>query len=119
MASLNKVMLMGNLTRDTEMKYTPSGAALCTFGLAINRRFTSQGVEKEEVCFVDVDVWGKQAESCNTYLAKGKTVFVEGRLKFDQWDDRKTGKKRSRLMVVAERVQFLDPKDQETPQDPQ
>lgn len=111
MASLNKVMLIGNLTRDPEIKYTTSGTALCTFGMAINRKYTSQGEEKEEVCFVDIECWGKQAESCDQYLSKGRPVYVEGRLKFDQWDDQQTGKKRSRLTVNAERVQFLGDND--------
>ena len=108
MASLNKVFLMGNVTRDPEIRYTTGGAALCILGLAINRKFTtSKGEEREETCFVDIEVWGKQAESCHNYLRKGSPVFVEGRLKFDQWDDRETGRKRSRLLVNGERVQFL------------
>jgi single-strand DNA-binding protein len=110
MASLNKVLLMGNLTRDPELRYTPSGAAVCELGLAVNRRYrTAQGEDRDEVCFVDIQVWGKQAESCNTYLNKGSQAFVEGRLRFDQWDDRESGKKRSRLTVTAERVQFMSP----------
>ena len=98
MASLNKVLLIGNLTRDPEIRYTPSGAALCRLGLAMNRKFTtSKGEDRDESCFVDIDVWGKQAESCNSYLKKGSPAFVEGRLRFDQWDDRETGRKRNRL----------------------
>ena len=108
MASFNKVILIGNLTRDPEIRYTPSGAALCSFGLAINDSYVNkQGEVKEETCFVDIDVWGKQAESSNRYLSKGKSVCIEGRLRFDQWDDRESGKKRSRLTVTAVRVQFL------------
>ena len=108
MASLNKVFLIGNVTRDVEIRYTASGTALCTLGLAVNRRYTTnKGEERDETCFVDIDVWGKQAETCQQYLRKGAPAFVEGRLRFDQWDDRDTGKKRSRLMVNAERVQFL------------
>ena len=108
MASLNKVFLIGNVTRDPEIRYTPGGSAICTLGLATNRKFTtSSGEEREEVCFVDIDVWGKQAENCHANLRKGAPIFVEGRLKFDQWDDRDTGRKRSRLLVTAERVQFL------------
>jgi len=110
MASLNKVFLLGNLTRDPETRYTPSGAALCNMGLAVNRRFvTSAGQDREETCFVDIEVWGKQAESCQNYLRKGVPVVVEGRLRYDQWDDRETGKKRSKLLVTGERVQFLGP----------
>ncbi len=108
MASLNKVFLMGNLTRDPETRFTTGGAALCKFGLAINRRFmTNSGDEREETCFVDIEVWGKQAESCGNYLRKGVPALVEGRLRFDQWEDRDSGSKRSRLMVTAERVQFI------------
>ena len=107
MASLNKVMLIGNLTRDPEIKYTTNGMALCNFSIAVNRKYTSNGEQKEEVAFIDIEAWGKQGESCNQYLSKGRPVFIEGRLKFDQWDDKATGKKRSRLTVNAERVQFL------------
>lgn len=108
MASLNKVLLIGNLTRDPELRYTSGGAAICGFGLAMNRRYTTAGGEqREETCFVDIDVWGKQAESCNNYLRKGSPAFVEGRLRLDSWQDRETGKPRSRLTVTAERVQFL------------
>lgn len=108
MASFNKVLLMGNVTRDPELRYTPSGAAVCALGFAVNRRFTNtRGEEQNETCFVDVDVWGKQAENVSRYLRKGSPAFIEGRLRYDQWDDRETGKKRSRLTVTAERVQFL------------
>jgi single-strand DNA-binding protein len=108
MASLNKVLLMGNLTRDPELRYTPGGAAVCTLGVAMNRRYTTaRGEDKEEVCFVDVEAWGKWAEACGSYLRKGAPVFIEGRLRYDQWEDRDTGKKRSRLVVTAERGQFL------------
>lgn len=106
MASLNKVMLIGNLTRDPELRYTPGGQAVCDFSIAINRRYTINGQEREEVCFVDIVVWSKQAESCGKYIKKGATVFVDGRLRNDNWED-KEGKKRSRLRVTAERVQFL------------
>ena len=107
MASFNKVILIGNLTRTPELRYTPSGAAVCEFGLAMNRKYTSNNQEKEETCFVNIVVWGKQGESCQRYLEKGSSAMIEGRLQFDQWDDRETGKKRSTLRVVAERVQFL------------
>ncbi|MCM8778797.1 MAG: single-stranded DNA-binding protein [Candidatus Omnitrophica bacterium] len=106
MASLNKVFLIGNLTRDPELRYTPTGTAVVNFGLAVNRRFTNaSGEKKEETCFVRVVVFGRQAESCNQYLTKGKLIFVEGRLQYRSWEV--AGEKRSSLDVVAERVQFL------------
>jgi len=107
MASLNKVFLLGNLTRVPELRYTPSGAAVCEFGLAVNRKYVANNQEKDETCFVNIVVWGKQGESCQKYLEKGSSAMIEGRLQFDQWDDRETGKKRSTLRVVAERVQFI------------
>ena len=108
MASLNKVFLFGNLTRDPDVRYTSGGTAVCNLGLAVNRRYTtSQGEDREEVCFVDIEVWGKQAEACGNYLSKGAPALVEGRLRFDQWDDRETGRKRSKLLVRADRVQFV------------
>ena len=107
MASLNKVFLLGNLTRDPDLRYTPSGSAVCEFGLAVSRRFTANGADQEEVCFVDITVWSKQAENCKQYLAKGSPALIEGRLQFDQWEDRNGGGKRSRLRVLAERVQFV------------
>lgn len=106
MASLNKVLLLGNLTRDPELRYVPSGTAVASFGLAMNRTYTAQsGEKKEEVCFVNVVVWGKQAESCGQYLNKGSPVLVEGRLSYRTWEQE--GKTRSTLEVRAERVQFL------------
>jgi len=106
MASLNKVFLIGNLTRDPELRYVPSGAPVATFGLAVNRRFVTQnGEKKDEVCFVRVVVFGKQAESCNQYLNKGRLVFIEGRLQYRSWEQ--DGQKRSTIDVVADRVQFL------------
>ena len=107
MASLNKVFLLGNLTRMPELRYTPNGAAVCEFGLAVNRKYQSNGQDRDETCFVDIVVWGKQAESCQRFLEKGSQAMIEGRLQFDQWDDRETGKKRSKLRVVADRVQFV------------
>ena len=99
---------MGNLTRDPETRYTTGGMAVCTFGLAVNRRYNNaRGEQQEETCFVDIDVFAKQAESCGQYLRKGSPALVEGRLKYDQWEDKKTGQKRNRLKVTAERVQFL------------
>jgi single-strand DNA-binding protein len=110
MASLNKVMLIGNLTRDPELRYTPSGSAVCEFGLAMNRAWKSQdGNKQEETTFVDITAWGKTAEFVNQYLTKGRRIFVEGRLKYDQWTSPE-GQKRSKLTVVAETVQFLDAK---------
>lgn len=108
MASLNKVMLIGNLTRDPELRYTPSGSAVCEFGMAVNRVWKSQdGNKQEEATFIDITTWGKTAEFVNQYLAKGRRIFVEGRLKYDQWTSPE-GQKRSKLTVVAETVQFLD-----------
>ncbi len=108
MASMNKVFLLGNLTRDPELRYTSGGAAICALGLATNRSYTTaRGEEREEVCFVDIEVWGKSAEASKNYLRKGAPVMIEGRLRYDQWEDRESGKKRSRLTVTAERVQFL------------
>jgi single-strand DNA-binding protein len=108
MANFNKVILIGNLTRDPELRYTPKGMAIAKVGLAINRNWTSEGGEKkEEVTFVDVDIFGRTAENVAQYMKKGRPMMVEGRLRLDQWDDKQTGQKRSRLGVVAETVQFL------------
>jgi single-strand DNA-binding protein len=105
-ASLNKVLLIGNLTRPVETRYTPQGMAVGELGLAVNRRYKTQdGETHEETCFVRVTVWGRQAETCAQYLSKGSPCLVEGRLKYDEWE--KDGVKSSRLTVVAERVQFL------------
>jgi single-strand DNA-binding protein len=107
MASLNKVFLIGNLTRDPQLRYTPSGTAVADVGIAINRAWTGQdGQKHEEVTFVDVTLWARQAELASEYLAKGRPVFIEGRLQLDQWQD-KEGQKRQRLRVVGERMQFL------------
>ena len=109
MANFNKVILAGNMTRDPELRYTPKGTAIAKFGLAINRNWTGEdGQKREEVTFVDVDAFGKQAETIGQYLRKGRPVLVEGRLKLDQWDDKQTGQKRSRLGVVLESFSFLD-----------
>jgi single-strand DNA-binding protein len=108
MANFNKVLLMGNLTRDPEVRYTPKGTAIATIGLAVNRVWsTESGEKKEEVTFVDVDVWGRQAETIGQYMAKGRPIFIEGRLKLDQWDDKESGQKRSKLKVVCESFQFI------------
>ena len=105
-ACLNKTMLIGNLTRDVEVKYTASGAAVANFGLAVNRTYTnSDGEKTEEVCFIDMVAWNRLAEVAGEYLSKGSPVFVEGRLQMDNWEDQ--GKKRSKLKVVAQNIQFL------------
>lgn len=107
MANYNKVLLIGNLTRDPELRYTPGGTAVADFGMAINRTWKGQdGEKREEVCFVDITAWAKQAEQIQQYCRKGRSLFVEGRLQFDQWE--KDGQKRSRLRVVLENFQFLD-----------
>ncbi|MDA0692329.1 MAG: single-stranded DNA-binding protein [Nitrospinae bacterium] len=106
MASFNKVLLMGNLTRDPELRYTASGAAVASFGLAVNRKYKAGDEWKEEVCFVDITVWAKQAENCAEYLHKGSPVFVEGRLNYQSWES-DTGQKRNKLEVVASTIQFL------------
>jgi single-strand DNA-binding protein len=107
MASLNKVLLIGNLTRPPELRYTPSGTAVADLRLAVNRNYTTQsGERREEACFLTVIVWGKQAESCGEYLDKGSEVFVEGRIQTRDWEG-KDGQKRSATEVVAERVQFM------------
>jgi len=108
MANFNKVILVGNLTRDPELRYTPKGLAIAKVGLAINRNWTSEtGEKKEEVTFVDVDIFGRTAENVAQYMKKGRPILIEGRLRLDQWDDKQTGQKRSKLGVVGEVVQFL------------
>jgi len=106
MASANQVILMGNLTRDPELRDTQGGSKVCGFGLAVNRKFRSGDTLKEEVCFVDITAWADLAENCAKYIKKGSLVFVDGRLSFQSWDD--NGKKRSKLEVVAKNVQFLN-----------
>lgn len=105
--SFNKVILVGNITRDIEMKYTPSGMAVASTGIAMNEKRK----EKEEVTFVDIKLFGSQAELANKYLVKGREVLVEGKLKLDQWEDKETKQKRSKLYVVADRIQFVGKKD--------
>ena len=108
MANLNKVMLLGNLTRDPEVRYTPKGTAVGDLGLAVNRRVSDgNGNWSDEVTFVDVTVWGTNAENAQKYLIKGRGVFIEGRLQMDTWEDKASGQKRSKLKVVAEVLQFL------------
>ncbi|HWE97825.1 MAG TPA: single-stranded DNA-binding protein [Tepidisphaeraceae bacterium] len=112
MASYNKVLLMGNLTRDPQLKYLPSQTAVAEFGLACNRKFkTAQGEEREEVTFVDVAAFGKTGELINQYFTKGKPIFIEGRLKYDQWEDKQGGGKRSKLTVVVDNFQFIGGRD--------
>jgi single-strand DNA-binding protein len=108
MANLNRVLLIGNLTRDPEVRYTPKGTAVTEIGLAVNRIYSGEdGEKKEETTFVDVTLWARQAEIAGQYLKKGRPVFIEGRLQLDTWDDKQTGQKRSRLRVVAENLQLL------------
>jgi single-strand DNA-binding protein len=111
MANVNIVILAGNLTADPELRYTPSGAPVCRLRMAVNRRYKDPKTNelREEATFVDVDVFGKQAEAAGQYLTKGRPLLVEGRLRLDQWEDKQTGQKRSRLKVVANRVQFMGP----------
>lgn len=111
MASFNKVMLIGNLTRDPEVRYTPKGSAVCDMAIAVNRRYlTESGERQEEVTYLDIVLWGKQAELAGQFLAKGRSVFIEGRLQMDTWEDKATGQKRSKIKIVAENMQFLDSK---------
>jgi single-strand DNA-binding protein len=108
MANLNKVMLIGNLTRDPELRYTPKGTAVADISLAINRVWNNdQGQKQEETTFVDVTLWGRQAELAQQYLSKGRSAYIEGRLQMDTWDDKETGKKRSKLKVIGETLQFM------------
>ncbi len=108
MASFNKVILLGNLTRDPEVRYTPKGSAVCDLGIAVNRIYTTEGGERrEEVTFVDVVLWARLAEIAGEYLKKGRPVFIEGRLQMDSWDDKQTGQKRTKLRVVGESMQLL------------
>lgn len=117
MSNLNKVFLMGNLTRDVEMKFTPGGTAVAAFGMAINRKWfdKSTGEQREEVTFVDLEAWGKTAETIHTHLHKGSPLFIEGRLKLDSWEDKTTKQKRSKLKVVVDNFQFIGAK-QDAPQ---
>src|SRR3954465_10401956 len=112
MASFNKVILMGNLTRDPQLKYLPSQMAVVEFGLAMNRKFRTQaGEDREEVTFIDCAAFGKTGELINQYFTKGKPIFIEGRLKYDSWEDKQGGGKRSKLTVVVENFQFIGGRD--------
>lgn len=116
MAYLNKCFLIGNLTRDPEMRVTPKGTAIAAFGVAINRQTKDDaGNTRDETTFVDVEAWGKQAELVAKYLAKGAPAMIEGRLRLDEWTDKTSGQKRSKLKVVLENVQFLGSKRDGTP----
>ena len=110
MPNLNKVMLMGNLTRDPEVKYTPKGAAVCQIGLAVTHTYRAGEEKREETAFIDCESFGKQAETICEYCKKGRPLYVEGRLKLDTWDDKASGQKRSKLKVVIESFQFLGDK---------
>lgn len=108
MANLNKVMLIGNLTRDPELRVTPKGTAICSFSLAMNRKFKDDsGAEREEVTYADCEAWGKSGENISKYCVKGRPLFVEGRLKLDVWSDKTTQEKKSRMKIVVENFQFL------------
>lgn len=108
MANVNKVILIGNVTRDPEVKFTPKGNAVTDIGMAINRNYTlDNGEKREEVTFVEVTFWGRQAETIGEYVKKGRSIYVEGRLQLDTWDDKQSGQKRSKLRVVGENFQFL------------
>ena len=118
MASVNAVILAGNLTRDVEVRHTPQGTAVAKLGLAVNESYrTKDGEKKEDVCFIDVDVWDRQAETCGQYLAKGSPVLVEGALKLDTWIDRETGQKRHKHKIRARRVTFLSGRREPTAPD--
>jgi single-strand DNA-binding protein len=115
MSSINKVILMGNLTRDPEVRYTPNGKAVASFSLAINRKY-KQGEElKEEVSFIDIVVFGKPAEACGQYLNKGDSALIDGRLQQRRWDDKESGQKRNKVEVVADSVQFGPKRSSATP----
>jgi len=108
MASFNKVILLGNLTRDPEVRYTPKGSAVCDLGIAVNRQYTlDSGEKREDVTFVEVVLWSRLAEIAGEYLKKGRPIFIEGRLQMDTWDDKQTGQKRSKLRVIGETMQLL------------
>jgi single-strand DNA-binding protein len=116
MPNLNKCLLMGNLTRDPEIRVTPKGTSICQFALAINREWKNDAGEKqEEVVFVDCEAWGKTGETIAKYVTKGRPLYVEGRLKLDQWEDKTTKEKRSRMKIVVEQFQFLGSKEDARP----
>ena len=113
MASYNKVIVVGNMTRDPELRYTPGGAAVCDIGIAVNEKYTDKSGQKvENVHFFDITAWAKTAELVSQYCRKGSSILVEGKLSQERWDDKTTGKKMSKVKIVAERVQFLNSKGQ-------
>ena len=115
-ANYNRVILAGNLTRDPQVKFLANEKAVANFGIAINRRYrTADGEQREETTFVDIEAWGRTGELVGQYLTKGRSCLVEGRLKFDSWEDQQSGQKRSRLLVVADNVQFLGGRDGAAP----
>jgi single-strand DNA-binding protein len=117
-ANINRVIIAGNLTRDPAVKFLASGTATADFGLAVNRKWRDKdGQQQEEVTFLDIEAWGKTAELVGQYLSKGRSCLVEGRLRLDQWEDQKTGQKRSKLKVVAESVQFLGGREEARKED--
>ena len=118
MSSFNRVILMGNLTRDPQVRYTPGGTAVTDIGLAINRTWYDKTTQqkREDVTFVDVTLWGRQAEVAGEYLSKGRSVLIEGRLQLDQWDDKETGQKRSKLKVVCENMTMVGGRPSGSPQ---
>lgn len=116
MASLNKVFLIGRLTRDPEMRYTPSGAAVAEFGFAVNRYYIVNGERREDTCFLDVSAWGRLGETVRNYLRKGRQAFIEGHLTYSEWQTQE-GQKRSKIRVVADTVQFLDSAGRNAAQD--
>jgi len=113
MNGLNYVVVGGNLTRDPELKYLPNGTPVCNFNVAVNEKYTVNGEKKESVCFVEVAAWKKTAELASEYLRKGSPVVVEGKLSQDNWEDKETGKKRSKTKVTASKVHFVGPKSPE------
>jgi single-strand DNA-binding protein len=115
MTSFNKVILLGNLTRDPEVRYTPSGSAVASFAIAVNRKYKQGEETREEVSYIDIVVFGKQAENCGQYLNKGDAALIEGRLQQRRWDDKETGQKRSKVEVAAQSVTFM-PKRQSSGQ---
>ncbi|HZX47803.1 MAG TPA: single-stranded DNA-binding protein [Nitrospirota bacterium] len=116
MSGFNKVILLGNLTKDPEIRYTPNGTAVANFSLAVNRRFKQGGDVKDEVCYIDIVVFGKQAESCSQYVNKGDSVLIDGRLQQRRWET-EDGQKRSRMEVVAQSVQFMPKRQGSVPSD--
>ena len=111
MPNFNKAILLGNLTRDPEVRYTPNGNAVANFPIAVNRKYKHGEETKEEVSFFDIVVFGKQAENCGQYISKGDSVLIEGRLQQQRWDDKDTGKKRSKIVVAAQFVNFMPKKN--------